>query len=586
MKNKSKWKKAVKPLIIIAILLVAAVVIGSVVTSKGSAGVKQEEASTAKVETRDIQYSLSSSGTVDPLNSYNVTSLVDGEIVAAEFEEGDTVKEGQVLYRIDTDTADSKEETAQTSLDRAIEKLDNAKSDYQDAKKDLQDAQEDYNTANDKYGDPNFHSTESGIVKTLLVEEGDTIQAGTQIAAIYDNSSMILTIPFPAAEVDRSTVGKSAVVTIEATNETVTGKVTEVSSIEESLTGNRLVKQVKIQVKNPGGITTATKATAVIGSLSSSEEGSFSVLTDTIIVSDVSGDIKEVKVDEGTKVKEGDVLFTLTAESVKNMLASYTTKRDNAKDALDQASDNIKTCQESVEDAQKNLEDAVDAKADYSITAPISGVVISKNSLVGDNIRSAANTALCVIYDLSSLTFKMDVDELDVNNVKIGQSVNITADAFEDQTFTGTVTNISLESISNQGVTQYPVTVRMNETGNLLPGMNVTGEIVVSEAKGVLAVPADSLMRGNLVYVKDDTVKEAVGDVPAGFRAVEVETGLTDGDYIEIKSGLTGEEEVYVEKKQSTVVNTMPGMGGGMPGQDSSGQMPGQGSNSGFGGGQ
>jgi HlyD family secretion protein len=105
--------------------------------------------------------------------------------------------------------------------------------------------------------------------------------------------------------------------------------------------------------------------------------------------------------------------------------------------------------------------------------------------------------------------------------------------------------------------------------------MNVTGEIIIAEAEGVMAIPADALMRGDQVYVKDDTVKEAKGDVPAGFKAVEVETGLTDGDYIEIKSGLTGDEEVYVQRISESVNTMMPGMEFGMPGQGpQDGQRP------------
>jgi HlyD family secretion protein len=68
-------------------------------------------------------------------------------------------------------------------------------------------------------------------------------------------------------------------------------------------------------------------------------------------------------------------------------------------------------------------------------------------------------------------------------------------------------------------------------------------------------------MRGDLVYVADESVTEAQGDIPAGFRAVPVETGITDGDYIEIISGLTGEEEVYMVRATGTqqMISFMPG---------------------------
>lgn len=574
--SKIKWKKAIKWLIIIAIIVVGGTFAFQQFSAsrlKNSSAV--ETITTASVETRDIQNVLSSSGTIQPLNSYEVTTLVEGEVIVADFEEGDIVEEGQILYQIDTDSVDNKIDNTNTTLERAEKKLAKAEKSYSEAAADLTEAQSDYNDAEEKYGSPNYEVTETGIIKTLYVEEGDTVQAGTKIAEIYDNSYMLLTIPFPAGDADSSMVGKKASVIMEASDETLTGTVTKVSTINETLSGNRLVNQVTIKVENPGGITAAATATASIGSLYCSDAGTFTALTEKTLTSDVTGEIKSLKAAEGSKVKEGDILFVLTDKSVEDQLESYSNKLESAQDAVDTAEDNVESCKESIEDAQSELEDTIDTRADYSITAPISGRVISKNALVGDTISSLANTALCVIYDLSAVTFEMDVDELDVTSVNVGQKVKVTADAFEDQVFSGTVTNISLESISNQGVTQYPVTVRIDDAGDLLSGMNVTGKIITAEVKGVMAVPADALMRGDGVYVKDDTVKEANGDVPAGFRKVKVETGLTDGDYIEIKSGLSGDEEVYAEHIPESTAVMLPNMG---PGMNSSQTINGSGS--------
>ena len=167
------------------------------------------------------------------------------------------------------------------------------------------------------------------------------------------------------------------------------------------------------------------------------------------------------------------------------------------------------------------------------------------------------------------------MDELDIQSVKAGQTVEVTADAFEGQTFTGKVTNISLASSYSNGVTNYPVTVTLDEVGELLPGMNVDGEIILEQTQGTLVVPVDSLMRGNRVYVKDDTVTEKEGNVPAGFRAVEVETGLMNDDFVEIVSGLSEGEEVYVA--ESSVSSGFPMMPGGM----NQGQGPNRGSGQG-----
>ena len=128
--------------------------------------------------------------------------------------------------------------------------------------------------------------------------------------------------------------------------------------------------------------------------------------------------------------------------------------------------------------------------------------------------------------------------------------------------------------------TQYEFTLPkgyMDEEGNLLPGMNVDGVITLEEANDVLTIPVDALMRGNQVYIKDDSVKEQNGPVPAGFKAVEVETGLTNDSYVEIKSGLSEGDTVYVAKSStdsSSFFMGGPGMGGpggGMGGPPSGG---------------
>lgn len=578
IRKKSKWKKIVRPVIIILVLVIA-VAFGykKLVLDKARKAASVETIQSAKVETRDIQNVLTSSGTIEPLNTYEVKTLVEGEVISADFEEGDEVTEGQVLYQITTDTLDKKIDTAKTAVTRAEKNYDKAAENYEKAKQSYTDAKEDYAEAAEKYADLNLKSTASGIITELMVKEGDTVQKGSQLAKIYDNSYMLLNVYFNSADAVSSLVGKKGTVELSDSGESLTGTVTKVSSVEEVLSGNRVVKKVTIKVKNPGGITTESKAAATIGDIASSEEGTFQVLEDTVITADKSGEIAKLSVEEGDRIGEGNTVAVLNKDSYSDQLDSYQKTVDNAKDSMENAADSVESAKESIEDAEASLEEVIDTKTDYSITAPTSGKVIRKDALEGDTINS--QSSLCVIYDLSAVTFEMYVDELDVKSVAVGQEVNITADALENTEISGVVTNISLESTTNGGVTQYPVTVRIDEAGELLPGMNVTGEIIIEKAEGVLAIPADALMRGNVVYVKDDTVTEAQGSVPAGFKEVEIETGLTDGDYIEVKSGLTANDEVYIKRTNSEGTQSIPGMFNIEGGMGTPGSMGGQSGN-------
>lgn len=541
MKNKKKLL-----ILLIVVLLAFGGIVGFLMMNKSkSASAKAKSVQTATVSKRDITSELSSSGTISPKDTYDITSLAEGEVTAAEFEEGDVVEKGQVLYRIDTSSMESQISSANNSLERSQESYQNAL--------------EDYNTALSDYSGNTYKATENGFIKTLSIKDGDKVSNGTEIAAIYDDKTMKLKVPFLSAEAAQIVSGNGAILTLTDTGEQINGVVSSVSNMDVTLTGGRIVRYITIEVANPGGITSETAATALVGNFVSSMEATFEPKLETTMKADISStvEIQKLLVKEGDYVTKGTPIFSIESKSADKLLRTY-------KDSLDKA-------QESLESAKSKLESTQDTYDNYTVTAPISGKVIKKTVKVGDKISKSTtgNTVLAVIYDMSNYTFEMLVDELDVKSVKAGQSVNITADAVSGKTFSGIVTNVSLQSSTSNGVTNYPVTVTLNDgLDELLPGMNVDGVIILDEAKDVIAIPADSLMRGNTVYVKDDSVKEKIGNVPAGFRSVEVSAGLISKDYVEIKSGLTEGEEVYVVQSsvEKTSNNMMPGGMGGMGG--------------------
>lgn len=549
-------KKAINKKIIlgaVCILAAAGVFLAfkSTKAAKTAAG-SMEAMNTATVEKRNITSELSSTGTVSPKNTYDITSLVEGEVMSADFEEGDQVEKDQILYQIDISSMESELRSAENSLERN-------QSSYQRAV-------EDYNEAVSDFSGNTYKSTENGYIKTLYITAGDKVGANTKIADIYNDQIMKLRIPFLSSDAAQIAVGSEAVVTLTDTQEQITGTVTAVSNMEETLSGGRVVRYLIIQVTNPGGLTSSMAAVAAVGEFDCSMEGTFEPQIDTVMNADLSSnvDVEALLVSEGDYISKGTGIFKIETKSVEKLLRTY-------KDAMDKAADTL-------ESSQSKLESTQDTYGNYTITAPISGQVITKTVKQGDKIskNSGGTTTLAVIYDLSVATFEMSVDELDVRKVQVGQTVQVTADAVEGETFTGTVTNVSLQSTYANGVTNYPVTVTLDRVGDLLPGMNVDAKIILSQADDVLTIPADALMRGNKVYVKDDTIKEATGAVPAGFRSVDVETGLISEDYVEIVSGLSEGDIVYVD--QSTVKNesmmnmqmAVP-MGGGEGGPPSGG---------------
>ena len=545
-------QKAVRAGVIVVLLIAAVVAVPKVMggSKKASAGAAVQK--TATVERRSITSDLSSSGTISPKDTYNVTALASGEVITADFEEGDQVEKGQVLYTIDASSMESELKSAQNSLERAQTSYDLAV--------------EDYNEAVNDYSGNTYKSTETGFIKTLYIKAGDKVSGNTKIADIYNDKVMKIRVPFLSGEAAAIGAGNQGVVTLTETGEQLLGTVTSVSNMEETLTGGRLVRYVTLEVENPGGLTSAHTATVTIGDFSCALEGTFEASVDTVMSADLSSsvEVESMIVVEGDFVNKGTAMFRMSSKSADSLVRNY-------KDTMDKA-------QESLESAQSKVDSTQDSYENYTITAPISGTVITKSVKAGDKISGGGNSGavtLATIYDLSQVTFEMSVDELDVQSVQVGQSVVVTADAFENQTFSGKVTNVSLASSNSNGVTNYPVTVTLDEVGGLLPGMNVDGQIILEEAENVLVVPVDSLMRGNKVYVKDDTVKEADGAVPAGFRSVDVETGLINDDFVEIVSGLSEGDVVYVAESSASSSFSMEMM---MPGGPSNmGGAPGGG---------
>lgn len=509
---------------------------------------------TAEVTKGDLISSLSSSGTISAKDTYEITSLVEGEVVEANFEEGDQVEKGQVLYRIDSSSVNSQLNSSQNSLERANKKY--------------QEALDDYNEAVSDYSGDTYKSTRTGFIKTLNIEAGDKVSNNTVLASIYNDQTMKIKVPFLSTEAVSIAEGAQAVVTLTDTGEQITGTVTAVSNMDEVLDGGRMVRYVTVEVANPGGLSSQYTATVSVGDFLGSGEAIFTAVTDTTMSASLSGvngsiEVESMLVHEGDYVTVGTPIFKIKSKDVQDILQSFEDSVDSAKAQVEQA-------QSSLDSTQDNIDN-------YTITAPISGQIITKSVKVGDKISrnsGSSDTTLATIYDMSELTFEMSVDEMDISSVAVGQSVSVTADAYSDRTFSGTVTNVSLKGSQSNGVTNYPVTVTLDSDANgvLLPGMNVDGVITVGESKDTLMVPSGALMRGNRVYIKDDSADASegpqMGNVPAGFKAVEVEIGLSNDDFVEIKSGVSEGDTVYVEESsgKSTDMFQMGGPGGGMGG--------------------
>ncbi len=539
--KKRKWKKFA--VAAVALALVAGV--GWQLLSPSQSAVAAETSyTTAQVTRMDVSSSITGSGTLEAADSYSVTTLIEGSILTADFEEGDQVEEGTVLYTIDSSDAANSLEQAEISLNQA---------------------QRSYNNQLENQEDLTVTAPVSGQVYSIDVEVGDDVTAGQTVATVRDSQTMSLEVAFPADDAAAFYVGESATVTLDSTFETLSGTISKISGTDTVLTGNVVVREVTIDVSNPGGLSTTQSASAAVGTVTSTESGTFTYKEEETVTVEVSGQVSAIRVAEGDQVSSGQTLLVLTS--------------DELEDSLQSASDSLRNAEISYENQTEQLDD-------YTITSPIQGTIVDKNYNAGETTE--ANQVLCTIYDLSSLTMTLSVDELDISNIAVGQTVSIVADAVEDTTYTGTVTKVSVAGTSSGSATTYPVTIRIDETDGLLPGMSVDATIELASAQDVLAIPSAALNRGNTVLVTADspsavngTLVESTAEGGEDYYSVEVTTGVSGDDYIEITSGLQeGDTVAYIPTSSSDsgfgMMGGMPGgMGGGMPGGGGMGGGPG-----------
>ena len=505
-------QKGLKPFLhkngkkLVAVLVVLVLLIALFAPKGKKKAVSAEtQYTTVSPENRDITNVYSASGTLSAANAYTVKPLVKGEVLTADFEVGDTVEKGDVLYTIDSSDVISGVEKAALNLNQAQRSYDDAV-DAQYIRTDI-----------------------GGTVASFKVRVGDVVTAGQEVAAIRDDTTLLLSLEFPAADAANFTVGQSAEVLLDSTFEAIGGTVQSVSGADTLSSGNLLVRTVTIAVKNTGNLTAAQAATATINGVSALSSARFSYQREQTVTAQQNGIVSALCVKEGAQVSADTALIQLSG--------------DNLTKQVQNASDSLRSAELSVEDTQKQVDD-------YTITAPISGTIISKDVKVGDTVGTSASAVetMCVIYDMSYLEMTLNVDELEILSIKEGQEATITADAIPDQTFRGVVTSVSKSGTTTGGTTTYPVTIRIDEMGDLLPGMNATAEIVTESAEDTLSVPNEAIVRGNYVLVTKDSPSAANADdsmtAPEGYVYVKVTTGVSDDDYIAVTSGLQAGDTV------------------------------------------
>ena len=309
--------------------------------------------------------------------------------------------------------------------------------------------------------------------------------------------------------------------------------------------------------------------------------GTIEPVTQVEVGTQVSGIIANIYVDYNSVVKKGDVIAELDKTNLVAELTSAQSNLSNAQAALDyqesnykryknlydkglisaneyesaklsyeQAKQQVNVQQQSVSKARTNLGYA-------TITSPIDGVILSKEVEEGQTVASAMTTPTLFIIaqDLTDMRVIADIDEADIGGVKEGQRVSFAVDAFPDDTFSGTVTQVRQEAKTESNVVTYEVVISApNDDLKLKPGLTANVTIFTSENPNVLAVPVKALSFNPVEAIlrEGETIEDCKSKTKLWtlegtvFKAHPVEVGATNGTLTEIRSGIKEGTDVLI----------------------------------------
>lgn len=320
--------------------------------------------------------------------------------------------------------------------------------------------------------------------------------------------------------------------------------------------------------------------------------GTIEPVTSVAVGTQVSGIVSRLYVDYNSIVKAGDVIAELDRTNLTSELKSARANLTSAQSELDYQKtnhDRYKTlfdkglisaneyeqarlsyirAQQTVNTQKENVKKAETNLGYATITSPIDGVVLSKEVEEGQTVASSFNTPtlFTIAKDLTDMRVIADVDEADIGDVKEGQRVSFTVDAYPEDVFQGSVTQVRQQATTESNVVTYEVVISApNGDLKLKPGLTANVTIYTLELKDVLAVPNKALRfnpneamlnPGETITNVESRTKVWKKEGPE-LKAIAVETGTTNGTLTEITKGLKEGTKIITE-----VQNGMPDLAG------------------------
>lgn len=553
--SKKKRRKIVK--IAISLILLAALVVLGIVYIPRILNAKNESETTLQKRTAnvikgDVVKTIGSSAPLEASESLIYKPEISGEVVDIFVKEGDLINSGYTIMTIDTSNTDDtiesfisqiESKTIQISdkeelIQDKYKSIEGKKDDIQDKNDDIKGFSDEISDLEDKLAE-NENSRKNlyvyapidGSIFDVKVSVGDTVSDNTVFATITNTRSYRVELPFTAKILDEEIKD----VNVLYKNNKLESKIISIAGYTyKDKFGNEMV-DVLISFTTDIALPEKDVVEGIIyleflSYHSTSDKTPYYADTQTIS-SSIPGEILELYLVEKQTAKKGDLIAVIDSEAIENTkeslekqiesfqkqiaatvktietyyenIDSYYKEITNINDEISKLQEDIANLEEDIEVAKKGYEEAV-------ITAEFDGIITDLRVLAGDSV--GPNSTLFTLVSLNNPSMVVAVDELDIDQLEVGQEAEVVIDALvatEANPVKAVVTNIAMQGNYQGGVTTYAVKLMLlDNVSGLKLNMNATATIYIDKSEDTLYIPIEavSIAGGRrFVYVQDST---------------------------------------------------------------------------------
>ncbi len=485
-----KKKKGKKRIIILAVaaVIVLLLVLGYIQMRAGIAQSQKTTYDIVGVQRGTIEVKVKGAGTVEPLRDEDVYSASACTVSEVFAENGDIVSEGDVVATFNSDELSAQRE----SLKKQIDETDASIAAMRSTK-----------------GSEYIKSPVKGTVLVLYASKGDSVDAVMDkygaLAIVSPDDMLQVTLPYieGIAQGDKLNVTSGA--------RTAAGDVTRVDAVSSKIT---------VRFGRKGF---AVGKTAILTAADGSGLGEAAIeAASPVYITGRGGTVKRVYEKKGSEVSRGGNVFRLDGDILSSSLYQKIDERAELADDL------------------RDVEDKLDK---LTVKAPADGVISGLQLSRGQAVQGGA--LLFSIKSNKQVKIDVDIDELDIADIKLNQQASVKFDALPEKKYTAEVIKINPIGSSQNNVTHYTVTLELGGADGVMLGMSADIEIVSQTAQNALLIPIEAIqiVSGEKYVVLAKDINKDLNYTPATHK---IKTGVTDGVSIEVLEGLAEGDEVAV----------------------------------------